>query len=269
MSITIQSGLRHMDLSCLVDDSTGIERLELALSRASSENLKSQLYTYIEDWNETRALIVGYELSRRGIPPCFRGVNMNDGELFGHESGQIFAMLDLQWVATQYPRHEPHWKRAKGIWVNQKYTATARYLLWSGRRSPGQVAVALNLTDQQQLECTWIQFSTVARWRSRLIQRIPFARERIAESVRMKDRRSVEEQDATIKRRVDLWICAELGDWKPQRTADLYEMKTGEVLQRNLVAKQLAKLPKVRRTSNISSICDPSPELRSGVGLSH
>jgi hypothetical protein len=81
----------------------------------------------------------------------------------------------------------------------------------------------------------------------------------------MKDRRSAGEQDATIRRRLDLWICAEIGDWKPQRTADLYEMKTGEAIARNLVAKQLAKIPKVRRTSSVSSLSDPSPELSSGA----
>lgn len=264
MSITILFGLRQMDLCSIVNDPACCEELGLALSRASSDNLKSRLYTQIEDQNETRALIFGYELSRRGIPPCFRGTNLNDGELFGPESGQVFALLDLQWIAMRYPRHKPHWGRAKGIFFPRNFTNAARFLLWGGRRSPGQIAVALNLTDQQQLECTRVEFTTVSRRRSRLIQRIPFARERITESVRMKDRRSTEEQDATIRRRVSLWICAELGDWKPQRTADWYEMKTGESIPRNLVAKQLAKLPKVRRTSSVSSLSDPSPELSSG-----
>jgi hypothetical protein len=161
-----------MNLGCLVKDPTRIEELELALGRASSEHLKSKLYGYIEEWDETRALIIGYELTKRGIPPCFRGANLNDGQLFGQESGQIFAMLDLQWVAMKYPSHKPHWRRAKGIWVDCKYTDTAHFLLWGGRRAPGQVAVALNLTDQQQLECTWVQFTTVSRRRSRLIQRV-------------------------------------------------------------------------------------------------
>ncbi len=81
--------------------------------------------------------------------------------------------------------------------------------------------------------------------------RWPIARARIADGIKAHDRRAQADQDATIKRRADLWLCAELADWKPQRTADLFAMLTGEVLPRNVVAKQLDKLPKVRRTDSV------------------
>ena len=46
-------------------------------------------------------------------------------------------------------------------------------------------------------------------------------------------------------------LCAGLVDWKPQGTATLYASMTGETLPRNIVGKQLGKLPKVRRIDEV------------------
>lgn len=225
-------------------------RLSLALKNASTERLKSSLTSQVEQLNSEGALRVSVELTARGIAPCFRDIPLDDAWLRHHWSGvePILLLIDLQWIVAMYPDHAPEWKRAEAIFDQRKFRKTAEYLHWEGRRTPGQIAKALALTEQQQRECVWIQCLHIERWRKRLFKRLPIAQARIASDIRDRDKRPIADQDETISRRDDLWLCAELADWKPQRTADLYAMKTGKILPRNVVAKQLEKLPKVRRT---------------------
>lgn len=74
------------------------------------------------------------------------------------------------------------------------------------------------------------------------MKRRPIMEERIASAVRSGDKRDVVSQEATILRRKHLWLCGEMAGWKPQRAADLYHMKTGIVLARNVVDNQLGKI---------------------------
>lgn len=189
-------------------------------------------------------LAVGAELSERGIAPCFRGLTFDDWLKDNPDAEHILAMCDLQWIATRYPNHKPAWVRMQGIFDPCKFMKTAKFALWDGRRAPGQIAKGLGLSEGQQQECHRIRCLHVARWWEGLAPRKDIAYARIAGAVRLNDLRDSANKDNTIQRRQDLWLCAELGNWKPQRTADLYAMKTGIVLQRNIVANQLGKIQK-------------------------
>lgn len=241
------------NLEEITDDKSHSDRLALALRGASTDRLMVALVEQIKRLNTDGALRVSAELTVRGIAPCFRG-NFDRRELWlGFPDADLILMLgDLQWIATMHPNHITEWERAQSIFDPRRFRKTAEYLHWEGRRSAGQIAKALALTEQQQRECAWIQCLHVERWRQRLFKRLPIAQARIASAIRASDKRPNEDQDATIKRRSDLWLCAELADWKPQRTACLHGMMTGEPLPRNVVAKQLGKLPKVRRTDDVS-----------------
>ena len=226
------------------------DRLTLVLRSVSNDRLKLALAGQIEQLNEEAVLRVGAELTSRGIAPCFRGNFAEDKLLrtFWRAVEPLLLLLDLQWIVAKYPNHKPEWERLKSVFDPKKFLQTAEYLRWDGKRSAGQVAKAMGLNEQQQRECLWIQCLHVERWRKRLFQRLLIAKAHIESSIREGDRRPIEAQNETVKRRCDLWLCAELGDWKAQRTANLYAMMTGKTLPRNVVAKQLQKLPKVRRT---------------------
>lgn len=264
------------------------QQLADALRAASPDRLRMALADQLRQGNVRASLRVSAALTERGVAPCFRyesptgyctlprredfilsatrrqelesegAVVIRDDEATQGEpsalSGKaefILLCADLQWIATTYPKHKPEWNRAAGIFDPAKLMRTAAYLYWDGQRTPGQIAKALALSEQQQRECAWIQCLHVERWKHRLHKRQAIARARITAPVREGDKRAKGDQDTTIERRSDLWLCAELADWKPQRTATLYAMKTGLPLPRNLVAKQLAKLPKVRRTDEV------------------
>lgn len=228
------------------------ERLAKVLALVSPERLKTTFLDQLKQGKQDGALLVSAEMTRRGIAPCFRGLPVRKEWWMGTDTDFILMAADLQWIVARYPEHRTEWERAQAIFHPCKFDKAAAYLHWDGNRTAGQVAKALGLTEAQQRECAWIQCLHVERWRQRLHIRWSIARTKIAEGIKAHDRRPQAAQDATITRRSDLWLCAELADWKPQRTADLFAMLTGEVLPRNVVAKQLGKLPKVRRTDVFS-----------------
>lgn len=236
------------------EETSHAARLAMALKSASTAKLKSAFADQIKQLNTEAALRVSAELTARGIAPCFRGTfDKHEWWLNLPEADFILMAADLQWIVAEYPNHEPEWERAKPVFKPRKFRKAVEYLHWEGRRTAGQIAKAMALTEQQQRECIWIQCLHVERWRGRMLKRLSLAETRIQTAIRSNDKRPTVEQDATIKRRADLWLCAELADWKPQRTANLYKRMTGEVLQRNVVAKQLDKLPRVRRIDEVLS----------------
>jgi hypothetical protein len=242
------------DLTIDPDDCDRSERLKLALQAVSAKKLKSSFIDQIKLGNDEAALRVSAELTTRRIAPCFRGLPVKREWWSGNPDTDFIIMAaDLQWLVSAYPDHRTEWSRAQSVFDPRKFKRAAQYLHWDGCRTAGQIAKALGLTEQQQRECAWIQCLHVERWRQRLHMRWPIAHAKIAAGIKAHDRRTEADQEATIKRRADLWLCAELADWKPQRTADLFAMLTGDTLPRNLVGKQLAKLPKVRRTDLFSA----------------
>lgn len=216
-------------------------RMAHLMKSASTEQLRAEYLIRVVSMDEKGALALGAELSMRGIAPCFRDIPY---EWFKDNVGVncILAKCDMQWIAIRYPDHLPLWQRVRSLFDPIKFARTAEYLIWNGRRSPGYLSKALALTDSQQRECRLIQCLHVSRWRESLLKRRRVMEARITAAVRSTDKRDVASQDETIHRRKDIWFCGEMANWKPQRTADLYSMKTGVVLARNVVDNQLAKI---------------------------
>jgi hypothetical protein len=226
------------------------QQLRAALEAAPIARLKELYADRIANDNTPTTIELGAEFCRRGIAPCFRGIG-HDWFHAGHpDTDRLLAICDMQWIVARYPKHRPEWKRLSSIRDSDQksFLKAADYVLYGGRRTAGQVAKALGLTTDQQRECLWIQRLDVARWRVSLMKRWPTMQGRITDAIRRIDLRDETAQDETIARRQDLWLCAEIADWKPQRTADLYAMKTGVVLARNLVANQLDKIREHCRT---------------------
>ena len=225
---------------CPLSGSKERDKLLVHLQSASTEKLKDLFIKQVAQTRHEMAWLVSAELTIRGIAPCFWGVPVIEKEWWQKSLDVDFILMvaDLNWFVSTYPEHKPEWKRLNSMFQpnTKRFMDDVDYLWWDGRRTAGQIAKALNLSEQQQRECSFIQGLNVERWRYRLLKRLPIAQDKITASVREKDRRIINEQNATIKRRSDLWLCAELADWKPQQTADFYAMMTGEVLPRNVVS---------------------------------
>lgn len=218
-------------------------RLSAVLAAAPLELILSKYrHATLFDASEIAALRIGGELDRRGIAPVFRLSDTRSDELLP-EVRQIVALADLQWLRVRYPAHVPAWDRLRGVFDKDQAKAlrAARFALWNGHRRPGQLVKALALTDMQLQELAWLIPAHAGRLRRSILERRHGVAIRIAEALRSsRDRRGSEEQAKTCTRREALWLCGELADWRPQRTAELFAMMPdGHELPRNVVGRQL------------------------------
>ena len=230
-------------------------KITLSLGKFTTEDLKVCLAEYFSANKINHFMHLSAELSRRGIPPCFRMNFAKDVVWIAGDSEEAYFLMlaDFEWIIFRYPTHKVAWKCAESLFAPGKFKKTAQYLRWDGKRASGQIATALALTIHQQRECAWIQSLAVRRWRDTLIKRMPVARAVIAAHLASKDKRPMDDVSITIDRRFDIWLCGQFGGNKPQHTANFYKMLTGQKLPRNIVAKQLQKIPVVRRRPLILS----------------
>ncbi|MDC8783929.1 hypothetical protein [Roseateles koreensis] len=236
--------------STFIDESSYKRRLLACLNKSTKGKLERSLEKTICELNYYGAAAIAGEFTRRKIPPCFRGIqNIHQRYLDNPEARLILLRADIQWIRAMYPNHVPEWDRLTPLFARPELPEKLLlYLHHDGRRVAGQIAKALGLDAGQQRECAYVQTLDVQRWRHRLYRRLPLAKGKIEEGIRAADKRPPTAQDATIARRTDLWLCAELAGWKPQRTSELYARLTAEQLTRQAVAKQLPKLPRIRRS---------------------
>lgn len=206
------------------------------------------------------ALALGAELCRRGVAPVWRDVRwfcsaQHEQPPFWHdESADLLALaLDVQWVIHRWPRHKPAWERAEGVFNPKTFWPALKYLHHGGRRPPGQLAVALALTPDQQAELCFVRSISVGRRVCWMWRHQAEARKLITAQVRAEDQRSQAEQDVTIERRHRVWMAGHLVGGKPTRTAELLALRPdAETLRRSTVGRDWAKVRDLCRS-------DPRP----------
>lgn len=234
-------------IDSIEDQPSRTERLAQVLKRADVDQLKRRLAACIRRREEADAAAISSELVARGIPPVFYGIERIDAAMLAPEDARMILLTaDLKWLRHRYPSHRPAWQRLESLFTHPTLEQSKLdYLFYDGTRSQGAMVKALALTTEQQRECCFVQTEGVQRWTAALFRRWAAARAQIEAGIRATDRRPVEDQDATISVRSDLWICAELAKWKPQPTANLYKARTGKTMPRNIARQHLGRLPKI------------------------
>lgn len=225
------------------------QRLAAALAAAPLDNLLSRYRRELahRDFavqSDAAANRLAEELDRRGIAPVFR-VLRDDLDHCPYLIEHV-ALRDLIWLRQRHPAHKVAWLQHRGVFHpdDDKALKAMRHLLWEGRRPPAQLIKALALTLEQAAELAWIIPAPIAARRRKIAGQRDRVAEKIAGAVRgSRDRRSDAEKDATIRRRAAIWQAAELADWSPTRTAELFAMMPGgEPLPRNVIGNQLAAI---------------------------
>lgn len=228
------------------------EKRKQALECASLANLKKSLRKAAEAMNEGGAMLVSRELTRRGIAPAFRGIPVRNDPWWQHptdETAFILLFADLEWLSVRYPEHKAASQHTQKALKPEKLEAMARWLHWDGNRQGAQIASRLRLEVAQQRELTYVQFWIVQQWIENLELRLPAAEAAIWRDINSRPWKTDSLKEATAKRRLDIWHCAQLAYQKPQRAADFYRMMTGEEITRQAIANQMAQLPlRVRRS---------------------
>lgn len=224
---------------------TSLQQLERDLTTVSRTDLANMLATAIgraavATKYRIAAFYISAEMTKRGIPPVFQGLpELDEDDLTQRYD---YCLFDLLWIVTRYPVHVVQYARYRGVFQPASFLRTADFIFYQGRRPVWQIVAGMTLTGDQQQECCSLHSRPVASARRKLRHTKDDADQRISDAVRKKDRRGSGDQEETIRRRQAIWFCAEIGGWKPQRTADLYEMHTGNAITRQLAAKQMDKV---------------------------
>lgn len=238
------NGLRYLPLVC---DDIEYYRQKLDFTQKSREWLIDALRQCLTKpmTRRTAAFVISEELTRRDIPPCFRQLPHHDEQDL--ELSYDLLTYDLQWLNVKYPNHVTGKKRLIMLFKQQcEITSAAIGLFWNGRRERWLINQELALTDEQQFECHWIRSGKIATIREKIFNRKPkyrnyFERQYYeGQQCGMSD----ENKKLGIKRRLDIWQCAEMvGRTKPTEIAKWYYRKTGQSINRATVSVQLKKIP--------------------------
>lgn len=216
------------------------QRITLALQEATSSKLSQVLLDSIIQKKRAQFWLVNQEYSRRGMPPVFRGLP-NYWDPNGMKQADLI-WVDLEWLWARYRQYKPENARWKSIYASKEFYHPTAAFIWETvkKAEMWKVVRGLNLDDDMQCKLHVIKVEK----HSNKIKKIESRMKEIEINLRAKwhshgitlPRDQVEHM---IRRRLDIWVCAVLADRSPQRTATLYEAKTGQSISRQLASKTI------------------------------
>lgn len=225
-------------------EAAALERSRTRLKGLETQTLCKLAYAGLQQKKRVTAFLANEELTRRGIPPCFRGLpDPNDDD--AEELADLLA-IDLEWIAGRYPMQKVfmgRWKSLTSSTPKQRW-ATIRFICKWETREMWRYVKGLAMSKNQEWECHYLHHDKI-RWARVEIKR---ARKEVAEKLRRRryDRNltlATDEELADFERWLEVWSCASMGAWKlPSRVAWLYAVKTGRPLTRQMAAKIMDKL---------------------------
>jgi hypothetical protein len=191
------------------------------------------------------AFILAEELTKRGIPPCFRHHHLSSMD---HSIHQRFDLLiyDLRWLRRAHHDHAAviRFARCRKVFTGSdaSFHDEATFMFHGGTRAPWKIVKSLRLTEDQQAECHWLRSAPVAK----RLAGVQAMRERVFRALQAdvaRVRRTVSFSDAdakaTLLRRHRLWLCRSYTTGGPSKIAARYYQLTGEQVTGKVVSRQL------------------------------
>lgn len=188
-----------------------------------------------------QGFLANQELTKRGVPPCFRDLSALENSLHEEPDSQL---IDLDWIANRYPENQKDAYQFFGRLFNPwSFDETAKMIWQEGKRPMWKIVLGLSLSIQQQWQCHYVSSDKVRKQRKQLAKNLPEV------ITALKDARFARgltlitpEENKSLQRWINVWQVAHLADWRPTETARLYTLKTGEPLSRQMASKLLMKL---------------------------
>lgn len=222
-------------------DKNKVEKIKKIISEQSTEKLLKVLPIFIKnDWR-IEMITVNQELTERGYPPCLRNLEGLKDKNYEHPDRQV---IDLDWIAKNYTINE---RKAYGffkkIFNPWAFIDTAKIIWNKDLRPMWKIVLGLALTPKQQWLCHYIGSQKIKKQKLLLEKN----RDEVIKALRAaKYSRGLtiisQEQRASHDRLVSLWDVAHIGGWRPTVVANLYNLKTGKIITRQMCSKLLRKL---------------------------
>ncbi|MBC7705732.1 MAG: hypothetical protein H7274_17540 [Rhodoferax sp.] len=208
--------------------------------------------------NRRAALVIADALIERGVPPAFWHAPRSTVN-YSLEQRADLLTYDVRWLRSAYPGHARvvRYERTRHMLsrVEAAHHRECLFAFYDGRRPLWKIVASLSLTNTQQHDC-WLLRSAPVTNRHRVIQAM---RDKVfatlpADLKGVRRTRTFTDDNAreTLTRRHRLWLCAQMTDGNPTDIATRYRQLTGEVLSRQAVANQIAKVTAILRESEMT-----------------
>lgn len=224
------------------------EKLEKAARKIESlprEELSNRFRTAFLTGQRVSAYLFAEELTKRGIPPCFRLSHLSSKTFTVNQRFDLY-IYDLRWLATYYPEQAKQVKHSRysRLFKPRIAFSDAERLFFFGNTPAWQLVKKLRLEEIQQWDCAFLRSAPVANKAAAIAGQ----RDKVFEALMdglpsmMKTGMSEDDAKAAVIRRHQLWLCSRMEDGSPTKTARRYEQLTGQAIGANVVAKQLQKV---------------------------
>jgi hypothetical protein len=204
------------------------------------------------------AFVLADELTRRGVPPCFRHSHLSSRTYSANQTFDLF-LYDLRWLRERYPDHRRliQYRRSRVLfdYGENSFHEEAGFAFYCGKRPAWQIVKSLRLSERQQLDCQWLQSAPIAKRCAATIEMRNHVFQTLAQSIDAVRRTASftnEDANATLFRRLHLWVCSRYSETrKPTDIAFRYWQLTGESIGRQVVARQLQIMDEIIRKCEV------------------
>lgn len=205
------------------------------------------------------AFILAEELTKRGIPPCFR-LDHRAPPPATHEQKFDLFLADLRWLRRRYPEHvkSVRYMRYRELFAfsESAFHRAAEYVFYEGKRPAWKITGSLSLDQRQQWECVWLRSAPIKKHDAAtqaMRDRVFKALQDDLRTVRRTSAFSDDDANATLLRRHALWLCSRMTDGSPAETAIRYTQMRGQPITRQAAAKQLEKVREILNEKRVTA----------------
>jgi hypothetical protein len=202
-----------------------------------------------------RSFLLAQALTNLGVPPCLRLHHLSATDFTVNEKFDLMT-YDLQFLRREYPEHERQirFKRCKGMFVGSEavFHNASEFAFYRGDRPAWKIVKSLSLTEEQQLDCFWLQSAPIAKRRAAAQAMRNTVFEALQADLRTVRRtKSFTDEDAktTLFRRHRLWLCRGLTTGSTSAIAKKYTQLVGITITPQIVARQLQMVDETLRKS--------------------
>jgi hypothetical protein len=222
-----------------------LDTIGMTTAKADNKKLIDGFRVAFAENRRAASYLIAEALSDRGIPPCFRHDHRSRTDYTDEQKSDLLT-FDLRWLRRWHPDHreEVRFGRSKAIfWGTEKaFFNEAEFASHRGTRSAWKIAKSLKLTEEQQLECFWLQSAPIAKRIAATLtirDSVYGALQRSMQSIVRTVAYGDDDTKITTLRRFNLWIAVRYTSCSsPTKIAKKYTSLTGEPITPQVVSRQ-------------------------------
>lgn len=240
-------------------------KLKEVTDRLKLKSLDAILSGYVEAClfrNRLKAFLFALELTFRKIAPAFRNrrSEIDCKPVLNDREWCDLVLYDAMWLAV----HHASLKEFKRLEVTDNpeswialFGVVERILYKRkyDKNSNWRIVQNLKVNESQQWECRVLKSKPVKRTALGLGFRQTRIFTQLLEDMPTIQKRGLNKKAAEqiLLTRKKIWVCAEMCEWKPTRTAMLYRYMTGEEMTKSTAADQISKIARHRHKKRSST----------------